>query len=73
MNPLHPKKLLLTKWTAVAPVCRNLHFLVTKVIEPDPPETAIRWIDIEAVHSRSVRRIEWRELKDSTRWRQGWV
>jgi tryptophan-rich hypothetical protein len=73
MNALHPKKLLLSKWTAVAPVGRNKHFLVSKVIEPEPPEFAVRWVDIEAVHSKSVQRIEWRELKDATRWRQGWV
>ena len=34
MNPLHPKKLLRTKWTAVQPVARNKHFMVVKVIEP---------------------------------------
>jgi len=73
MNPLHPKKLLLSKWTAVTPLGRNKHFLVCKVIEPEPPEVAVRWIDIEAVHSKSIQRIEWRELKDSKRWRQGWV
>lgn len=49
MNPLHPKKLLLTKWTAVTPIGRNKHFLVSKVIQPDPPAVAIEWIEIEAV------------------------
>ncbi len=43
MNPLHPKKLLLTKWTAVTPIGRNKHFLVSKVIQPDPPAVAIEW------------------------------
>ncbi len=103
MNPLHPKKLLLTKWTAVQPVARQKHFIVTKVIEPEVAEGAIsangqidpsqdiadhqgnpearksittpriEWIDIEAVHSGAVRRIPWRELRDATLWRQGWV
>lgn len=116
MNALHPKKLLLTKWTAVQPVARQKHFVVTKVMEPElrgvqvvaevlaaasateaaaattgalsqgarprkvggkarPVSTTpkIEWIEIEAVHSGSVRRIPWRELRDTTLWRQGWV
>jgi hypothetical protein len=103
MNPLHPKKLLLTKWTAVQPVARQKHFIVTKVLEPEAAEGAItdqghddqpqgiadhqgdlqarkttttpriEWIDIEAVHSGAVRRIPWRELRDTALWRQGWV
>lgn len=72
MNPLHPKKLLLTKWTAVTPIGRNKHFLVSKVIQPDPPAVAIEWIEIEAVYSKTVRRIAWRELKNQSLWLQGW-
>ena len=107
MNPVHPKKLLLTKWTAVRPVARQKHFVVTKVIEPEAlevptaaavtePATATRsqleadvkvaskprqmtatakieWIEIEAVYSGKVSRIAWRELRDTSLWRQGWV
>ena len=73
MNLLHPKKLLLTKWTAVKPVSRNKHFLVSKVIEPELPEVAIEWVELEAVYSKAVTRIDWRELRDETLWRQGWV
>ena len=73
MNPLNPKKLMLTKWTAVKPVARQKHFLVSKVILPDPPEEKIEWVEIEAIHSKKVRTIRWRELQDDTVWRQGWV
>jgi tryptophan-rich hypothetical protein len=73
MNPLHPKKLLLTKWTAVKPVSRNKHFLVSKVIAPEPPELVIEWVELEAVYSKAVIRMNWRELRDETLWRQGWV
>lgn len=73
MNPVHPKKLLLTKWTAVKPVARQKHFLVSKVILPDPPEEKIEWVEIEAVYSKKVRTIHWRELQDEVVWRQGWV
>lgn len=72
-NPVNPKKLLLSKWTAVQPVARQKHFLVSKVIEPAELGGKIEWVEIEAVHSGLARRIGWRELKDSAVWRQGWV
>ena len=40
-NALSPKKLLHTKWTAVAPRNKEKHFLVTKVIEPEPPGSPV--------------------------------
>ena len=73
MNRIHPKKLLLTKWTAVAPQHKDKHFLVTKVVPPEVLGEAVEWVEIEAVFSRAVQRIAWRELKEPTRWRQGWV
>ena len=72
-NSLHPKKLLLSKWTAVQPVARQKHFLVSKVIEPDEPDSPVLWVEIEAVHSGQSQRVAWRELRDSAVWRQGWV
>jgi tryptophan-rich hypothetical protein len=73
MNPLHPKKLLLTKWTAVAPRNREKHFVVSRVAPPEEPGGPVPWVEIEAVHSGRSRRIAWRELRDSAVWRQGWV
>jgi tryptophan-rich hypothetical protein len=73
MNPVHPKKLLLSKWTAVKPVGKDKHFLVAKVIAPDAPEGKLEWIELESVMSKKHRRIGWRELKDDAQWRQGWV
>jgi tryptophan-rich hypothetical protein len=72
-NPLSPKKLLLTKWTAVKPRQREKHFVVTKVIAPEPPATRVELIELEAVHSKRVYRLHWRELTDASQWRQGWV
>ena len=69
---LNPRKLLLSKWTAVVPRGKELHFLVSKVIEPDPPDTRIEHIELEAVHSRRVFILPWRQLKDRRQWRQGW-
>jgi tryptophan-rich hypothetical protein len=72
MTPLHPKKLLLTKWTAVQPIAKNKHFLVSRVIEPELPELAIEWVELEAVYSKTVTRIRWRQLQDETLWCRGW-
>ena len=73
INALSSKKLLHTKWTAVVPRDKEKHFLVTKVIEPLPPGSPVVSIEIEAVHSKRVRVIAWRELKDALQWRRGWV
>jgi tryptophan-rich hypothetical protein len=73
VNPVHPRKLLLSKWTAVHPQGKDKHHLVTRVIQPDDPAEPIMWVEIEAVMSRLSRRIAWRELKDGAVWRQGWV
>ena len=73
MNPLQPKKLLLSKWTAVAPVAKNKHFLVSKVIACAPPSQEIEAIELEAVFSKAVVRMDWRALRDPALWHQGWV
>jgi len=72
-NLLSPKKLLLTKWTAVHPSDKRKHFLVSKVILPDPPQQAIEYVELEAVFDKQIQRILWRELSNSAVWLQGWV
>lgn len=72
-NRLHPKKLQRSKWTAVAPVGREKHFLVTAVVEPEREGAAVEFVELEAVLTRRTRRIAWRELTDPQRWRQGWL
>lgn len=72
-NLLSPKKLLLSKWTAVQPFNREKHFVVVRVIEPEPPAMRIEQIELEAVHSGRVRQLDWRDLTDPQVWRQGWV
>ena len=73
MTSLNPKKLLLTKWTAVRPIDRQKHFLVTKVFTPDDPAAAIEWVEIEALMTGACQQIVWRSLLDERLWRQGWV
>jgi tryptophan-rich hypothetical protein len=73
MNLLNPKKLLLTKWTAVKPVAKQKHFLISRVIEPEQLIDPIERVEIEAVFSKAVQEISWRDLQDDRVWRQGWV
>ena len=73
MNPLNPKKLLMTKWTAVKPVAKQKHFLVSRVILPEVPADPIQLVEIESVFSKATQVIAWRELQNESVWRQGWV
>jgi hypothetical protein len=63
MNTLNPKKLLLTKWTAVKPVAKQKYFFVSRVIQPELPTDPIEQVEIEAVFSKAVQVIAWRELR----------
>jgi len=73
MNPLNPKKLLLTKWTAVKPIDKQKHFLVSLVIQPEVETDAVEFVEIESVLSKATQIIKWRELQNDEVWRQGWV
>jgi tryptophan-rich hypothetical protein len=68
-----PKKLLNSKWTAVQPRNRERHLMVVGIVEPEPPGSPVVSIELEAVHSRRIRVMPWRELTDPLKWRQGWV
>lgn len=72
-NPLSPKKLPLSKWTAVTPRHKERHFIVTRVVLPEPPATRIELVELEAVHSRRSVVLQWRDLTDGAVWRRGWV
>ena len=71
MNKINPKKLLNSKWTAVQPINKQKHFLVTKVKFDENGEVSLCLI--EAVLTRKESIIEWRELTQPQIWRQGWV
>jgi len=70
MNPVNPKKLLQSKWTAVAPRNREKHLLVTAVRydEEGAPQTCI----LEAIHSQRETELGGRELKNAGQWLMGW-
>ena len=71
MNKISPKKLLLSKWTAVQPIAKQKHFLVSKVITPEFPDHPIELVEIEAVYSKKTTQIAWRDLMNSELWIQG--
>jgi tryptophan-rich hypothetical protein len=70
MNNINPKKLLNSKWTAVAPVNKEKHFMVTE-IEFDE-EGVVVLCSIEAVISKRSAPIDWHDLQDDTLWVHGW-
>ena len=70
MNRINPNKLLNSKWTAVQPVNRQRHFIVTKVLKFD--NGSVTACVIEALLTREVTKIDWQQLKDSSHWVMGW-
>ena len=72
-NQINPKKLRLSKWTAVNPKEKEKHFLVTKVIDPEQPKHLIELVVMEAVLTKRSFTMRWEELTDPTKWVQGWV
>jgi tryptophan-rich hypothetical protein len=70
VNRINPRKLLNSKWTAVKPVNKEKHFMVTEV-EFDEEDNVIHCL-IEAVISNNVNSIDWTDLKNDNNWRQGW-
>jgi tryptophan-rich conserved hypothetical protein len=70
VNQINPAKLRNSKWTAVKPIHREKHFLVSDV-EYDEEGVVVSCI-IESVLSKKEYPIDWRELKSGEKWRQGW-
>ena len=70
MNQINPAKLLRSKWTAVRPEDKEKHFMVVDV-EFDEVGVVISCL-LEAIISKRTRDIDWRDLKNSDNWKQGW-
>ncbi|WP_105264728.1 TIGR02450 family Trp-rich protein [Pseudoalteromonas sp. T1lg76] len=70
MNRINPAKLHHSKWTAVKPMNREKHFLVSE-IEFDEEGSVIS-CKLEAVLSKNEYLIDWTELKSQEQWLQGW-
>lgn len=70
MNKFSTKKLLNSKWTAVTPAHKEKHFTVTEVEYLE--SGAIDYMSLEAIISKRSVQVNWRDLKDIGRWKQGW-
>ena len=71
MNKVNAQKLLNSKWTAQTPQNKEKHFIVTNIEFDEHGEVSS--CELEAVFSKRQRYIDWRELKDTGRWKQGWL
>jgi tryptophan-rich hypothetical protein len=70
MNTVSPKKLLNSKWTAIHPVNKEKHFLITEVEFNE--EGAVIHCLMEAVITRRSFPVQWRDLRDTSKWINGW-
>ena len=70
MNRINPAKLHNSKWTAVNPIKREKHFLLSD-IEFDEDGSVIS-CKLEAIISKKTYPIDWKELKNQDKWIQGW-
>ena len=70
MNRINPKKLLLSKWSAVNPEKKERHFIVSELIR-DENEVIIA-CKLESVLSKTLYEIDWKVLKDKENWLMGW-
>ncbi len=69
-NPINPRKLLHSKWTAVQPQDRQKHHLVVAVKFSKSGQ--VNHCQIEAVLTKNVTSIDWTTLKDPAQWLPGW-
>ena len=70
MIQINPKKLQLSKWTAVSPKNKEKHFIIRKVKFDE--EDNVSLCLIEAVMTHRETQIDWKALKDTSQWLQGW-
>lgn len=72
MNKINPKKLLHSKWTAIKPVNKEKHFIVTEVEFDETRESMVLSCTLEAALTRRAEKINWHDLRDSSKWLYGW-
>lgn len=70
MHRINPNKLLLSKWTAVQPLRRQKHFLVTCLVRDE--QDIVVACELEAIIDKQVYTIDWRVLQDAEQWQMGW-
>nr|WP_255350438.1 TIGR02450 family Trp-rich protein [Limnohabitans sp. 2KL-3] len=61
----------MSKCTAVKRVAKQKHLGVSWVIQPELPTAPVELVPMEAVFSKAVQVIAWREPLDDSVWRKG--
>jgi tryptophan-rich hypothetical protein len=70
-NKFNPKKLLNSKWTAVTPVNKQKHFLVTDCILEEETKRVLSFT-LEAVMTKNQFELTPEMLENTEEWQQGW-
>ncbi|MFT5593982.1 MAG: tryptophan-rich hypothetical protein [Oceanicoccus sp.] len=70
MITISSKKLLNSKWTALKPVNKEKHLMITEV-DYDEEGNVILCV-LQAVMTKREQAIDWQDLKDDRLWCQGW-
>ena len=70
VNRINPEKLLLSKWSAVKPVRKERHFIVTRLLRDSTGR--IIACELEAVINNNLYQFDWHELENTKRWITGW-
>ena len=60
---------MFSKWTALTPIQREKHFIVTAV---EYENNSVVSCQLEAVLTGNKYMIDWKSLKDKTDWLMGW-
>lgn len=71
MNKVSPKALLNSKWTKIHVENKEKHFTVIELTVNEDQQ--VTKCIIQAVINHNEYSINWRELKDSSLWKIGWV
>ena len=67
------KHLVDSKWTALQPIDRDKHFMVTRLLQASGVEGEVPLVELQAILSKRRVRVPRSELSDETRWKPGWT
>ncbi len=70
-HQINAEKLQLSKWTAVVPVNKEKHFLVTCLLRDEAQRVTA--CVLQAVLTQREQTLDWKALQDDSQWLQGWL
>lgn len=72
VNRIDLSRLSGSKWTAVDVHNRDKHFLALPLAQDRARNPAARQIELKAVLSGRIRKVDYEELRDPSQWLRGW-